>query len=178
MAATTWQADGTRPAHHPRRPHRRARDADQAEEVPRLEGRFDADHPCPEHDAGRKPDGGRDRHQGRDSGPIGQQRETRHEGGGGAEQDDARDQAEGRAKRDRRQCKASQAWDHLTQELAAAGDRLRPGGGGEGRGQAEQSEQHVEGRMRVAAVAQLIGTDEEIETEWIEGGDRDPGGAK
>src|SRR5207302_4888412 len=109
---------------------------------------------------------------------IGQQRETRHEGGGGAEQDDARDQAEGRSKRDRRQCKASQAWDNLTQELAAAGDRLRPGGGGEGRGQAEQSEQHVEGRMRVAAVAQLIGTDEEIETEWIEGGDRDPGGAK
>ena len=148
------------------------------EEVTRLESRFDADGPGTECDPRRKAHRGGDGQQGCDPRAVGQQRQARHQGGCGRQQDQTRDQAERRAERDRRQREPAEARNDLTEKLPASGRRLRAGGCGRRGGDADHRQEHVEQRMGVVAIPQLVSAHQQVEAEGIESRNGDAGRAQ
>src|SRR5436190_20869828 len=108
MAVTTRQADRARPSNHGHGPSTGAGDADRTQEITRLEGGLDADHPRSESDTWRQANGRRDAEDRREPGAIRQHGETGDDRSGRGKDHEGGDESQGGADRDRGERTASE----------------------------------------------------------------------
>ncbi len=159
---------------HPDDPDDRRPDADETEEVACLEGGFDSKNSGSEPQGRREADGRSDGDQGRWASPVGQERETARHGRCEGERDQPRHEPQGRPQRHGHQGEPADARDHLAQKTASGRGGLGAGGRAQRHHHSPGGQDGLKRDVRISTVAHLVGADEQVEAERIEGRDDEP----